>query len=287
MSSPEDVCGLTNHKAVSSGWEETHRYKSNQGKKGRKRRSSGGIHGSAHPPGAQQDLPSTPHHSSHDTSHTRPPTGPIHTSNYTQTTLNSFPQYTLPPIPPQIFSPTPFRGSILHSHTQNTLAGSTTSPVTGVAWGHPQGSPRPHCIRVLSQNIGNLPIKKDDPKSFFFINQVAGYDTGDIRLFQEIGINWSHINPRHNWYARTRLTRSRIAGIFGHNTCDSSVHPRQFGGTAVIASRKIVPRCRDRGLDPAKLGRWAWMRVGDQRFTTLISSYCPCVPFNNRGFNSL
>ena len=108
----------------------------------------------------------------------------------------------------------------------------------------------------------------------------TGRDGADRRMWQEIGLYWPKIDENEQWSKRLRGQSHGIKSVFVFNSNEHDItSPRQPGGTAIITNTRLSSRFKESGIDSRKLGRWAWIRCGDENriHTTFISVYRPCL----------
>ena len=89
-------------------------------------------------------------------------------------------------------------------------------------------------FRIGGANIGNLPIRRNDPGNEHLFQAVTQYEL-DCTLLQEVGINWSHLDRYDQWPERTKtyLDPAHTRTVVSHNRQDKNKEPRQWGGTGV------------------------------------------------------
>ena len=151
---------------------------------------------------------------------------------------------------------------------------STNPDIRFHGHGHRMGRKPKSTYRVLGQNIDNIPLDSDHSKSHHLVARAAGQDTGDIRLWQEIGIDPRNLPPEHQW--RKRTEKKRIHTIHAYNKAEDFQCEQQHGGTMVLVSPRLIGRRQAQGTDTH--GRWAWFTAGNHngRAVTFISAYRPC-----------
>jgi hypothetical protein len=113
-------------------------------------------------------------------------------------------------------------------------------------------------------------------KSYRVVAHATGGDSSGLRMWQEIGLCWPHLPKTDNWYARTKGKPNRLCSQWAYNAPDPpDPDPYQAGGTAVIIRKRLTPQINSHESDPSGLGRWAWIRIGNEplRCTTFISVY--------------
>lgn len=141
-------------------------------------------------------------------------------------------------------------------------------------------------IRCASHNIHNMPETRMGVRSKEITTMAKGKDSADIRLWQEIGLYWPKVDPRDRWGKRISGRSHGTTSIFAFNSREHDISSiRQPGGTAVIANAQLSSRFSEKGTDPRNLGRWAWIRCGDEGklHTTFFSVYRPCIPSMSAG----
>ena len=100
--------------------------------------------------------------------------------------------------------------------------------------------------------------------------------------------NWvilAEIDESEQWSKRLRGQSHGIKSVFGFNRNEHDItSPRQPRGTAIITNTRLSSRFKESGTDPRKLGRWAWVRCGDENriHNTFISVYRPCLSSSGR-----
>ena len=156
---------------------------------------------------------------------------------------------------------------------QTNLHGDLISRTKHV-FGHPQQPKTNNVYRVIGQNISNIPINPNKAKSKHLVYRASGNDSGDIRLWQEIGLDPRNLKLRNTW--RTRLGKTRAHSVHAFNLQENLKNSRQWGGTMIISNQRIMSKHIGHGTDP--LGRWAWNTFGNYHttHTTFISAYRPC-----------
>ena len=172
----------------------------------------------------------------------------------------------------------------MHSQQQLTLTslGFTKKEVhkhqPGQEWGDTSSSKDKCSLRIVSHNINKLLLSKKEEKNQRIMKTIQGMDGSDIKLYQEIGINWKTIHQSNNWKSRTNKLKGVIKTKLAHNILDENEKPTQYGGVLVSTNGKPVSWIIQQGEDPSGLGRWAWQRLGHQghSFVTCISAYFPC-----------
>ena len=153
-------------------------------------------------------------------------------------------------------------------------------------WGDQKTNLQANIFRCATHNINNLPENKWMPKSREVALMATGKDTADVRLWQEIGLFWPKIQEDDQWNRRTKNRSHGMTSIFGYNSLEPAISaPYQPGGTAAIANSRLSARLKGKGSDPRGLGRWTWIRCGDDDriHTTFFSVYRPCTPSASAG----
>ena len=131
-----------------------------------------------------------------------------------------------------------------------------------------------------------MPESSWTPKSKEIAAMATGRDGADIRMWQEIGLYWPKVEEIDKWGKRIKGQCYKTKAIFSYNNLEHEITSvRQPGGTAIIFNERLSSRCKDTGIDPRNLGRWAWTRCGDENklHTTFISVYRPCVSTSSVG----
>ena len=113
-----------------------------------------------------------------------------------------------------------------------------------------------------------------------------GRDTANVRLWQEIGLYWPKVEEEDRRYKRTSSRALSTLDNFSYNTREPHLSAaRQPGETAVITNARLSSRVMGKGADPRNLGRWSWVRFGEEGRlnSTFFSVYRPCVPSASAG----
>jgi hypothetical protein len=116
------------------------------------------------------------------------------------------------------------------------------------AFGDIMTSPRPESVlRIVQQNVGNLPSNANASKSRVFTSQ-------------EIGLCLRKLPDEDQWCERVFGRLESSSASFADNSTElatTSVH--QPGGVGVISTDDVTHQVILRGRDPTELGRWSWI----------------------------
>ena len=169
---------------------------------------------------------------------------------------------------------------------EDTCSNSTVQLTSTKLFGDSRSSKGKEVIRCASHNIHNMPVSGFGARSKEIALMAEGRDTADIRLWQEIGLFWPKVLENDSWRKRMSGRAHGTFAHFGFNSCEPNISAiQQPGGTAVIANSKLSARMKNKGVDPRGLGRWTWIRCGEENklHTTFFSVYRPCVPSTSAG----
>ena len=145
-------------------------------------------------------------------------------------------------------------------------------------WGHTMGNKDDDTIRIIMENINNIPshkdhnLKLDNGKKWLIENDV------DVACWIETGVPWHQRHRQErlpelmredSWDNQITITSNNI-----HDTCGK----RQFGGTATLLFNHVASTMNGSGSDISGLGRWSWTQLQGKYgiATTIITAYCPC-----------
>ena len=135
----------------------------------------------------------------------------------------------------------------------------------------------PNCTRVGFINLQHLSHNKNDSRSRFLIDQMRHYKF-NVLMMCEHNVRMHKLEAYHNWYERSSKTLGPQSFIFANNrTDDHNTELRQIGGTAIVAMQETKTRVLNKGEDPHRLGRWAWMLIQGRHghHTRMVSAYRP------------
>ena len=161
-----------------------------------------------------------------------------------------------------------------------TNSNTTNDIITCKIFGNKLEPKKKNLFRCATHNINNMPELGWVPKSKEITAMATGKDGADIRMWQEIGLYWPKVEETDKWGKRLRGRGHGIKSVFSFNSNEHEItSARQPGGTAIITNTRLSSRFKESGTDPRKLGRWAWIRCGDDKkvHTTFISVYRPCL----------
>jgi hypothetical protein len=139
--------------------------------------------------------------------------------------------------------------------------------------------PRPESVlRIVQQNVGNLPANAKASKSRQFIDFIRR-SQASVFTSQEIDLCLRKLPDKDQWCGRVFDRLASSSASFAYNSTElahTSVH--QTGGVGVIATDDVTDRVIQRGRDPTELGRWSWILLeGKQHHRTrIITAYRPC-----------
>ena len=134
----------------------------------------------------------------------------------------------------------------------------------------------PDLIRIAFQNINLLPRRSHHNKNKHLFTSLKHYNI-DIFCCCETGLCWQLLPPEDQWSERARPYFRRYRTTISNNTTELDISkPRQFGGTAIIATDDTAHRVTNTGRDPTHLGRWSWITIqGSQAKIRIVSAYRP------------
>jgi hypothetical protein len=165
-------------------------------------------------------------------------------------------------------------------YQQLDLRGENIDETDGEAFGDLCGKKAIETVRITSQNINGIPEQRTHYRSRE-ITSVISQGTSDAWLIQEPGLCWPKVDETNQWSERTKKKGTRWNSNFGFNRTElERSEAKQAGGSAIITTNELTPRCTSRGSDPTGLGRWVWTRLegSDGFHTRLVSAYRPCIP---------
>ena len=147
-------------------------------------------------------------------------------------------------------------------------------------FGDRAGRKRAKYGRVITINIGNLPVTNTDNKIPALFEAVLRYNP-DAILFQEMGLNTLVTPKDKQWKAQVAkyLDMNRVKTIHRSNQNDLTGNRLQWGGTAILTQGDLSFSAMGCGADPTGLGRWTWSRIRGQQgiVTRFVSCYRPCA----------
>jgi hypothetical protein len=140
--------------------------------------------------------------------------------------------------------------------------------------------PRPDSVlRIVQQNVGNLPSNAKASKSRQFIDFIQK-SQASVFTSQEIGLCLRKLPDEDQWCERVFGRLASSSASFAYNSTElanTSVH--QPGGVGVISTdADVTHRVIQQGRDPTELGRWSWILLEDKQHhrTRIITAYRPC-----------
>ena len=144
------------------------------------------------------------------------------------------------------------------------------------AWGDFLAQKLPNTIRIMFQNVQNLPTFNDHLKNKVLLGTFLDYQI-DVYAMNEVGVHWLNVDEKNRMYNRTKgwFERSEISLAYNSTEKPSSEH--QWGGTAVMSVNKMAHQFMQKGSDSTGLGRWSWQRFRGRNGMALriVSAYCP------------
>ena len=154
---------------------------------------------------------------------------------------------------------------------------SETTPMDllhyGIKHGNTLAKKNNNLVRIISQNINGLPLKKLDPKSHQCFSFLQNNRLYDVALWQEIKLFWPEIPLDLQWKHRSKSPAFKTQ--LSYNKMEQQDSPHQQGGTATVISAALTPRCSISGAD--ELGRWSWIKLESDKPIYMVSVYCPCT----------
>ena len=99
----------------------------------------------------------------------------------------------------------------------------------------------------------------------------------DIFCCCETGLCWQLLPPEDQWSERAKPFFRRYRSSIANNITELDISkPRQYGGTAIIATDEIAHRVSTTGRDSTHLGRWTWMTIKCPHANIrIVSAYHP------------
>ena len=163
-----------------------------------------------------------------------------------------------------------------HELAQTDLEGNNILEQDTGAFGDRITNKHPDLIRIAFQNINLLPQRAHHPKNRHLFTSLKKLDI-DLFCCSETGLCWQLLPPEDQWTERARPYFRRFRSSVANNRTEIPISkPRQFGGTAILATDNLAHRITSTGRDPTGLGRWTWMKIqGGTAVIRIISAYRP------------
>ena len=151
--------------------------------------------------------------------------------------------------PRDTLTSTPISSNFTPTSTQQTIQNQSLHNDDTLQFGDILRSKKINTIRIHTHNINNLPAQKNTYKNHNIVQFLQIHNI-DITLYQEIGLNWRHVNHYESWYAR--MSDRGISGrsSISHNTTEPTITGKyQSGGTITTALSDIHHKVIKRGQD--------------------------------------
>lgn len=139
---------------------------------------------------------------------------------------------------------------------------------------------RPGWIRILFKNFNSIGIGTQDWK-IDRLNSLIESLHIDVMAGCETNIDWRLVDTA-NHLLDLLVPGTGKRGVVSHNTTGDVLQRAQRGGTAITALGRlcdVIAPSEGLGRDPTNLGRYSWIRLGnDSVSTVIVSAYVPCKP---------
>ena len=144
---------------------------------------------------------------------------------------------------------------------------------------------RPGWIRLMFENFNSIGVGTQDWK-IDRLNALIESLEVDVLLGCETNIDWRMLGDFQQLLDLLKPCTAK-RGVASHNTTGDMLQQAQRGGTVVTTFGRlcdVVSTTSGCGRDPTGLGRYSWIKLGNDLISTVIASaYLPCRPSNSKG----
>ena len=125
-------------------------------------------------------------------------------------------------------------------------------------------------IRIVLQNVNLLPQRAHHRKNRHLFSCIQKLDI-DLFTCSETGLCWQLLLPKDQWSECAHPHFCHFWSFIENNRTKIPISkPRQFGGTAILATDNITHPVISTGRDSTGLGRWNCLTT-----ICIISAYHP------------
>lgn len=144
---------------------------------------------------------------------------------------------------------------------------------------------RPGWIRLMFENFNSIGVGTQDWK-IDRLNALIESLEVEVLLGCETNIDWRMLGDFQQLLDLLKPGTAK-RGVVSHNTTGDMLQRAQRGGTVVTTFGRlcdVVSTTSGCGRDSTGLGRYSWIKLGNDLVSTVIAlAYLPCRPSNSKG----
>jgi hypothetical protein len=139
-------------------------------------------------------------------------------------------------------------------------------------------------VRLMFENFNSIGVGSQDWKIDRLNSLLESLDI-DMLLGCETNVDWRMLGESQQLLDLLRPGTGK-RGVVSHNTTGDMLQRAQRGGTVVVALGRlcdVISSSDGFGKDSTGLGRYSWIRLGNELTSTVVASaYLPCRPHNSK-----